>query len=158
MNEEISESDARLALHAVEQRRRQIIAEIDLPAWYWWGLAAGWIMLGLANDLGNAWVIGGATLLFGAVHAAAAGRLFSGRHKSSQLTVRAGVVDHRLPVLLFGCLFALVCATIALGFAADADGAEHAATFASIVPAVAIVCGGPSLMAAVRRRAERADS
>lgn len=155
MNQEISQSDARLALHAVEQSRRHIIAEIDLPRWYWWGLAAGWVLLGVASDEGSAWVVGGATLVFGAVHAAVAQRLFSGRRKSSRLTVRAGVVDHRLPLVLFGCLVALGAITVGLGFAADADGARHASTFASLVPAVAIVCGGPSLMAAVRRRAER---
>ncbi len=46
--------------------------------------------------------------------------------------------------------------TVALAFAANADGARHPVTIASIVVGVAVICGGPGLMAAVRRRADRA--
>jgi hypothetical protein len=45
--------------------------------------------------------------------------------------------------------------TVALALLAHADGAGHPATIASVVVAVAVAFGGPSLMAAVRRRAQR---
>lgn len=155
MSDNISAAEARLALHTVEDQRRQIIAEIGIPTWYWAGLATGWVALGLASDLGNAWLIGSATLLFGAVHAAVGQRVLSGRRRSSRVTVRPGVVIDHLSTLLLGCLVVLGAVTTGLGFLADADGAEHAATMASIVPAVAILCGGPGLMALVRERALR---
>lgn len=50
MGSEITETEARLALDSIEGRRRQVIAEIDVPSWYWVGLAAGWVGIGaLAN-------------------------------------------------------------------------------------------------------------
>jgi hypothetical protein len=38
-----------------------VIDEIDLPGWYWWGLALGWIGLGYINDVGAPWVSAVAT-------------------------------------------------------------------------------------------------
>lgn len=152
MTKDISADDARQALRAVEDERRRVIDEVDLPRWYRWGLAIAWILLGIATDVGNVWVTSGATLLFGAVHAAVASRLFSGRHKSSQLSVSASTVGRRLPWILFASLIALAAASIVVGFAVDADGAEHASTIAACFAATVILCGGPTLMAAIRRR------
>src|SRR4051812_23103552 len=119
MAEDISEADARLALRSIDDQRQQVIAEIDLPQWYLGGLATAWVLLGVASDTGNAWVGGGATLLFGAAHATVAQRVFSGRHKSSQLSVRAGVVGRHLPAVLFAWLIGLGAATVAIGFAVN---------------------------------------
>ena len=154
MNKDISQDDARQALRAVDEERRRVIAEIDLPRWYWWGVAIAWMALGVATDIGDVWVTSAATLLFGAAHAAVASRLFSGRHRSSQLSVRASVVGRRLPFILLGSLIALAVASIGVGFAIDADGAEHASTIAACFAAVVILCGGPSLMASIRRHIE----
>jgi hypothetical protein len=158
MNEDISEADARLALRSIDDQRQRVIAEIDLPRWYLWGLAGGWVLLGVASDSGNAWLTSGATLLFGAVHAAAAQHVFSGRHKSSQLSVRAGVVGRHVPAVLFAWLIGLTAATVAIGFAVNADGAEHASTIAAGFAAVAILCGGPTLMASLRNRIARSTA
>ncbi len=152
MGKDITEDDARQALRAVDEERRRVIAEIDLPSWYWWGLSIAWILIGVATDVGNVWVTSAATLVFGAAHAAVASRLFSGRHKSSQMSVRRSTVGRVVPAILFGWLLALTLATIAVGFAVDADGAEHASTIAAGFAAVAILCGGPTLMASIRRR------
>ncbi len=155
MTDGISEAEARLALKVIADREQEVIAQIGIPAWYWCGLAAGWVALGVASDLGNTWVISGATLVFGAVHAAVAQRVLSGRRRSPSLTIRADVVDRHLPLVLFACIVALGVITVALGFLADADGARHASTMASIAPAVAIVCGGPGLVAFLARRSAR---
>lgn len=152
MGKDITEDDARQALRAVDEERRRVIAEIDLPSWYWWGLSIAWILIGVATDVGNVWVTSAATLVFGAAHAAVASRLFSGRHKSSQMSVRRSTVGRLVPAILFGWLLALTLATIAVGFAVDADGAEHASSIAAGFAAVAILCGGPTLMASIRRR------
>jgi hypothetical protein len=151
----ISATEAELALEAIELRRHQIIDQIDMPVWYWWGLAAGWVGLGVLADLDRPWLSLAATILFGALHASVAGRVLHGRRGSNRLSVRTELVGRRLPALVIGSLVVLVMGTIALALAADADGAEHPATMASIVVAVAVVGGGPALMAAVRRRAAR---
>jgi hypothetical protein len=51
MANDITDAEARLALRSIEERRREVIAEIDMPRWYWWGLALGWIVLGFVADL-----------------------------------------------------------------------------------------------------------
>src|SRR5690349_21575993 len=100
MTSEITEGDARLALSSIDVRRRQVIAEIDMPWWYWWGVGLGWVALGVVSDLGPVWASIAATLAFGAVHSAVAQRVLSGRHRSGQLSVRADVVNRRIPVLV----------------------------------------------------------
>jgi hypothetical protein len=155
MSDDITYEEARSTLGSIEQRRRQVIAEIDMPRWYWWGLAVGWIVLGAISDIGSAWLAAAATLVFGAVHSAVAQRVLSGRHRSPQLSIRADVVSHHVPALVIGFLLSMAAATIVLALLAEADGARHPVTMTSVVVAVAVLLGGPGLMAAVRRRAER---
>jgi 4-hydroxybenzoate polyprenyltransferase len=149
------ESEAEAALAAVERGRRQVVDEIDMPRWYWWGLALGWIGVGLASDLGSAWVAGAATLAFGAVHASVSRHVLGGRRRTGRVSVRADVAGHDVPRLAIASLLALAALTTAGGFAANADGARHPATVSAIVVALVILLGGPQLMAAVRRRAAR---
>jgi hypothetical protein len=154
MTNHISDTEAELALGSIEQRRRQVIAEIDMPRWYWAGMALGWIALGVLADLGNPWLTTAATLVFGAVHASVSQHVLSGRHRSTRLSVRADVVSRHVPALVIGFLIVMVLLTVVIALAIAADGAEHAATIASVIVAVAVFFGGPTLMAAVRRRAE----
>lgn len=113
----------------------------------------GWVALGIVTDLGHAWATAAATLLFGAVHSAVAQRVLSGRHRTGQLSVHADMVSRHTPVLVLGYLVGLALVTLVIGFLAAADGAGHPVTIASVV--VAVLCGGPNLMAAVRRRSQR---
>lgn len=147
-----TDADARAALDAIERSRQRVIDEIDLPRWYWWGLAIGWIGLGVITDLRNPWLTGAATLAFGAIHSAVSQRVVSGRHRTNQLSVRAEVAGRHVPLFVFAGLIGLAAITIAGALAASADGAGHPVTIASIFVAALIVLGGPRLTAAVRRR------
>src|SRR5262252_3957197 len=133
MANDISESEAQLALRSIEQRRREVIAEIDMPRWYWRSLALGWVALGVITDLNHPWITLAATLVFGAVHSAVAQHVISGRHRSQQLSVSADVVSRRVPVLVIGFLLLMAGATVVLAVLANADGARHPVTMASIV-------------------------
>ena len=152
---EIDPAAAQLALHDVDERRRQIADEVRVPAAYWWGVAGGWIVLGVVSDTGNAVASLVATFVFGAVHSAVAPRLLSGRHGSNRLSVRAEVAGRHMAAVLLACLVGLAGVTVVLALLANADGARHPATMASVVVAVAILCGGPGLVAALRRRSMR---
>jgi hypothetical protein len=152
MPQDISDTEARLALSSIEQRRRQVIAEIDMPRWYWWGLAAGWIGLGILADLDQPWLTLTVTLCFGAAHAWVASHVLSGRHRSTQLSVRADVVDPHIPAFVIGFLLLMVAATVVLALLANADGARHPSITASVVVAIVVLSCGPALMAAIRRR------
>ena len=157
MTNSLSDAEARVALHEAERGRARVIDQIGMPSWYWWGLAACWIVLGVLTDTANAWVIAIATVTFGAVHSAVSQRLLAGRQRTSDVRVRADVVGRRAPLLLFGFLIALAAVTTAAGFAAYADGAEHPGTIASVFVAALVLLGGPHLMATIRARARRAE-
>jgi hypothetical protein len=157
MTNYMTNAEAEIALRDVEQARQRVIDQIGMPRWYWWGLAACWIVLGVLTDVANAWVVGIATVTFGAVHSAVSQRLLAGRQRTSRLKVRADVAGRRSPLLVFGLLIVLAGVTIAAGFAAYYDGAEHPSTIASVFVAALVLLGGPRVMAAVRTRARRAD-
>jgi hypothetical protein len=155
MENNLTREEARAALDAVEHGRRRVIDEIDVPRWYWWGLAGGWIGLGILSDLGNAWATTGATLAFGAVHAAIAPRVVNGRHRTGSLSVSAEVAGSHVSRLVIGSLLVLVALTVAAALAVNADGARHPTIIASVFVAAIIIFGGPQLLAGVRRRAAR---
>ena len=160
MEQRLTPEQARSALDTVDRGRLRVINEIDLPRWYWWGVALGWIGLGYVTDLKHAWLTAAATLAFGAVHSAVAPRVVSGRHRTRQLSVTAELAYHRTPALVLGGLVALAGVTVAGALAASADGARHPVTVASVFVAVIIVLGGPQLLASVRRKTtpERRDA
>ncbi len=150
-----TDAEARVALQGVERARQRVIEQIGMPWWYWWGLAACWVGLGVSSDVAAAWVTVVATFVFGAVHSAVSQRLLGGRRRTGGLKVRADIAGRRTPLVVIACLIALAAVTVGAGFAANADGARHPATMASILVAVAILLGGPGLMAAVRAGAIR---
>jgi hypothetical protein len=151
----IGESEAQFALSSIERRRQQVVAEIDVPTWYWFFLAAGWVLLGVLAEFGPAWAAVAGTVLFGAVHAVISSRVLSGRRGSPQLSIRGDLVSRRLPALVIGFLVVMTAATVAIALVLHADGARHATMWASVVVALLVLLGGPTLVASVRHRAER---
>ena len=113
MEQPITPLEARAALDSVERSRLRVIDEIDLPNWYWWGLALGWIVLGFISDLDHPWLTTAATILFGAAHATVAPRVIDGRHGSRNLSVRRDVAGGRLTRMVILALVGLVVLTIA---------------------------------------------
>jgi hypothetical protein len=149
----INDAEARFALGSIEQHRKQVIAEINVPPWYWFALAGGWLALGVVSDYAPTWVDIVATVAFGAAHASVAPRVISGRRGSSQLSVHSDLVDHRIPMLIIGLLVVMTAVTVGLALLLHADGARHPATWASAVVAAMLLAAGPALMGTVRRRA-----
>src|SRR4051795_5597315 len=125
MEPDMTPLQARAALDTIDRGRRRVIVEIDMPRWYWWGLALGWIALGYITDLDHPWVTSAATVAFGAIHASVAPRVIDGRHRTDRLSVRRDVAGRRLPRLVIGALLGLALVTIAAAIAAEADGAGH---------------------------------
>ncbi len=153
MTNDVTNAEARAALESVEESRQHVIGEIDMPSWYWLGLALGWVGVGVVADLGHPWLTLGATSVFGAIHASVSGLVIGGRHRTTKLSVHADVAGRHTPLLVFTGLIGLALVTIAGALAVSADDARHPATIASILVAVMILLGGPQLMTLVRRRA-----
>jgi hypothetical protein len=152
MERTITHEEAEAALATVDRRRRRVIDEVGLPGWYWWGLALGWIAVGVVADTGVAWLTAAATLIFGAVHANVVPRVASGRHRTQQLSVKAELAGRRTAMVVVLAVAALGLVTVGAGFALHADGARHPSIIASIFVAVVILLGGPRLLAARRLR------
>src|SRR3954469_23431372 len=155
MDEPVTPHEARAALDTIERSRLRVIEEVDVPWWYWWGLALGWIALGVIADLGPSWLTAVAPIVFGAAHAAVAPRVISGRHASRDLSVRAALAPPHLARSVIGALLALAALTVGVAVLAQADGAEHPSTIAGVLVAVIIVLGGPLLLSTARQRAAR---
>lgn len=153
MAPEISSSEAQHALDTVEHRRRDVLAQIDVPVWYWPFLAAGWVGLGAVSQWGPGWASAVATLVFGAVHATLAQRALSGRYGSSHVRLRRDAVSRRVPLYVIGFLVVMVALTVVVGLALDADGAQHPAFDAGLAVGALVLAAGPAVMAGVRRRA-----
>src|SRR6478752_6347868 len=120
MEHEMSPSEARAALATVKREQLRVVEQIELPRWYWWGLALGWIVLGYISDLKHPWLSAIATLLFGAIHSWVAPRVLGGRRRTSSLMVRRELAGARTPALVMGGLLVLVCVTIGVAFLASA--------------------------------------
>ena len=155
MQPQTTPSEAQAALATIERSRLRVIDEINVPWWYWCGLALGWIALGVIADVGPPWLTTIAPILFGAAHAAVAPRVISGRHASRELSVRATLAPPHLARIVIGALLALGALTVALALLARADGADHPVTTASVLVAAIIVLDGPLLLSTARRRAAR---
>jgi hypothetical protein len=152
MTQPITPEEAQAALRTVDRERLRVIENVDLPAWYWWGLALGWIALGVIADLKHGWLTLVATFVFGAVHSAVAPHVVDGRHGSERLRVGRDVVGQRVAKLVLTGLVALAGLTIAASLVAGADGARHPVTMASVLVAVILVLGGPRLLVYARHR------
>jgi hypothetical protein len=148
-----SENDARTALEIVELRRRQVVAMINIPWWYWGSVGLGWIALGAVTDLHDPWATSGGTLLFGAAHASIAWRVLDGRHGSGQLSVRANLVSRHVPLYVLGGLIALAALTAVFATLFAERHVGHPVTLSSVIVAIIVITGGPLYMASVRRRA-----
>ena len=151
MPEHIASEEAYLALAEVARARAQVAAEIGLPRAYWWGMAAGWVALGVIGDVAPAWVVTVATVAFGVGHSTIASRLLDGRRRTRQVRVRADVASRRLPVVVVGMLVALVAVTVGISLLLDGDGAVHAQIWAAGMIALTIGFGGPEILAFLRR-------
>ncbi|MFC8381776.1 hypothetical protein [Nocardia sp. NPDC057272] len=149
--ENVAPDQARAALEAVERARSRVAEEVGLPRAYWWGMAVGWVVLGLIGDLGPQWLIIAATVTFGAGHAFVASRLLSGRRRTDQVHVSAAVAGRRIPIVVVGMLFALVALTIAVAMVLHSGGAGNPGIWAAVLVAAIIGFGGPDILRVLRR-------
>lgn len=149
--EPVAAAQARGALDAIEKAHSAVQAEIGMPRWYWWLLAAGWAGLGVIGDFADTWLVAVATLSFGAVHTVTASRHVSGRRRTPGASVSAATAGARTALVLITMLVLLVALTVAAALALDADGLSHAATGAGVFVAAVVGFGGPEILSVLRR-------
>ena len=151
MNQSISHDDAAAALASVARARQDVAQEVGLPTWYWWSIAAWWVGISVLNELEIPWLTIAVTVVLGAVHASLAGRLLSGRRRTSDLQVSGDVAGRRTTAAMFALLIVLVAVTVGVGFALNADGMEPPALGAGVFVGTIVALGGPTLLRAARK-------
>ncbi len=149
--EHSSPAEAHAALDVVDRAKARVEQEVGLPRWYWWLLAAAWVVLGVIGDLGPPWLVVGATLAFGVIHSTTASRRLGGRRRTDRLQVSVDTAGRRTPAVVIGMLFALVAITIGVGFALHADGTRHPGTAAAVLAAAIVGLGGSDILRVLRR-------
>ncbi|NMO02559.1 hypothetical protein HH308_15195 [Gordonia sp. TBRC 11910] len=149
----IDHDQARSALDAARRAQRSVADEVGLPRGYWWGMAAGWVVLGLLADFTPSWVTTVATIAFSFGHALLATRLLDGRHRTSGIQLSRETASRKIPLIVTGILLVMVALTIAAGFALGADGAAHSASWAAVIVGAVVGFGGPEIFSAARRLA-----
>ena len=142
----ITPEEARAALAAADAGHHAVADEVGVPAWYWWGLAAGWVVLGATVTYTTWWVTSVCTLVFGAVHTQAFQRVASGRRRTDGVLVRRAVAGPHTALHVWLLLIALIVVTVAFTLVLAADGSRHSALLASLLPAGIIVTGGPAVV------------
>ncbi|MFT4201004.1 MAG: hypothetical protein QM634_09780 [Gordonia sp. (in: high G+C Gram-positive bacteria)] len=148
---DITADQARAALDAADRAQRRVDDEVGLPRWYWWMMAAAWIVLGVLGDVGPQILATIGSVVFAFGHIVFATRLLDGRQASDQLRVSAATAGRRIPLLVTVILVGLVLLTIGAGFALHADGARHAGIEASVLAAAIVGFGGPQILTTLRR-------
>ena len=123
-----------------------MLDEVGLPAWYWWGLAIGWVGLGVIADVGPSWLTTVATLLFGAVHSSVAPRVVDGRNRTPSCASGGSWRAGTPPRSCSAAWSRWRAFTVAGALVLNADGARHPATITSVFVAILIVLGGPQLL------------
>ncbi|MCT2592992.1 hypothetical protein LHJ74_28115 [Streptomyces sp. N2-109] len=149
--DKVDSEQARASLAEADRARRQVTEEIGLPRAYWWGMAAGWLVLGIFGAVLPWWLTAVATVGFGTGHAIFASRLLGGRRRTRQIQVSAAVAGSRIPVAVVGMLLGLVAVTVLVALALDADGAGHASIWAAGLVAAVVGFGGPDILRVLRR-------
>ena len=151
-----TEAEARVALHGAERAQQRVIDQIGMPWWYWWGLAGCWVGFGVLSELGAPWwLVLAPTIAVGAIHSFVFQRVVAGRQRTGDVKVRADVAGRRAEFVVIAFLVGLVAVTAGVALLLSADGAGHAAIWASVFVAVLILLGGPRVMAWIRRDATR---
>lgn len=148
----VSPTDAAAALAVADRERRQVLERVGVPAWYWWSVALGWIVLGVITDLRHPLVTSIATFVFGAVHASVAPRAVHGRRGHRDVSLRRELVGRRLTAVVLGGVVAMAAVTTVAAIVLSADGARHPVTEAAVLVAVLVLLGGPALVSRERRR------
>ncbi len=147
----IDHNQARNDLEAARRAQQSVADEVGLPRAYWWILAAAWLVLGTLGDVAPSWASTAATVLFAFGHSILATRLLSGRYRTNRVQVSDAAVSRRVPLVVVGIMLAMIAVTIGLAFALDADGANHAGIWASVIVASIVGFGGPEILTAGRR-------
>jgi hypothetical protein len=141
--------EATSALAQIRQQQGKVIDAVLVPAWYWWAVAAGMIVIGAAADTRDAVVLAVVIPVAAVLVAALTAAMIFGAYRHAQLR-GSELLGGRGAVAIVGFVWLVVALTLGIGFALRAAGAHLPATIATAAGGAALVIGGPLLMRKLR--------
>src|SRR5215469_6823254 len=136
--------EASAALSDIQSRQERVIRAAHIPVWYWWGVAAGMVVIGAAADTRRPVVLGivipiAALCIAGLTVAMILGVGRGARINSNELLRGRGAVV----IVFFDWL--IVGVTLGLAFGLKAAGTPAPATIATGVGGVLLGLSGPAV-------------
>ena len=141
--------EAASALAGIRQQQKQVIDAVLVPAWYWWAVAAGMVVIGAATDTRRAVVLGVAIPVAAVIIAALTFGMIFGTIRRAQVR-SAELLGDRGALLIVGFVWLVVGLTLGIGFGLRAAGSPVPATIATVLGGAALAAGGPVLMRRLR--------
>ena len=153
--------EASAALASIQARQAQVIRAAQIPSWYWWAVAAGMVIIGVATDTRRPLVLGiaiplAALFIAGLTVAMILGTGRGARIKSDELLGGRGAL------LILGFVGLDIAVTLGLGFGLKATGTPEPATISTAAGGLLLALSGPAVTRRLNQvmlgnRAGRAD-
>lgn len=137
------------ALAEIDRQQRAVIDRIAVPAWYWWTVAAGMVVVGYVADTRQEVPILVTAIAYGLGTAALTAAMILG--VPSRARVRSDLLGPRGAVTILMFVWVVVGVTLGIGFGLQAARFSHPALAATVVGAALTALGGPWLMGRLRR-------
>ena len=149
MSRYMQPDEAASALAGIRRQQKQVIDAVLVPAWYWWVVAAGMVVIGAATDTRSAVVLSVAIPVAVVIIAALTLGMIFGTARRAQVR-SAELLGDRGALLIVGFVWLVVGLTLGIGFGLRAAGAPAPATIATAIGGAALAAGGPVLMRRLR--------
>ena len=145
----VQPDEAASALSGIREQQKQVIDAVLVPAWYWWAVAAGMVVIGAATDTRRVAVLAVAIPVAVIIIAALTLGMIFGTYRRAQVR-SAELLGNRGALLIVGFVWLVVGLTLGIGFGLRAAGAPAPATIATAIGGAALAAGGPALMRRLR--------
>jgi FtsH-binding integral membrane protein len=145
----VQPDEAASALSGIREQQKQVIDAVLVPAWYWWAVAAGMVVIGAATDTRRVAVLAVAIPVAVIIIAALTLGMIFGTFRRAQVR-SAELLGNRGALLIVGFVWLVVGLTLGIGFGLRAAGAPEPATIATAIGGAALAAGGPAIMRRLR--------
>jgi hypothetical protein len=141
--------EAASALAGIREQQKQVIHAVLVPAWYWWAVAAGMVVIGAATDTRRVAVLAVAIPVAVVIIAALTLGMIFGTYRRAQVR-SAELLGDRGALLIVGFVWLVLGLTLGIGFGLRAAGVPAPATIATAIGGAALAASGPPLMRRLR--------
>ena len=142
------DSEAAAALAEIDLSQERVIDSVLVPRWYWWLVGLGMVAVGASADTARTTLIVVVAVAYALTVAAASVWFIGGRR---QARVHPELLGQPGALAIVAFVWLVVGGSLGLAFGLRSLGFGYPATAATVVGGLAVIVGGPALMAVLRR-------